>query len=432
MKALNLGIIGFGTVGAGVVDCILKNGELIAQRSGVRLVLAKVADLDITTDRGVKVPSGILTTDVNAVLDNPEIEVVVELVGGTGAAREFILRALAGGKAVVTANKALLAKYGPEIFAQAEAHGADLYYEASVAGGIPIIKALKEGLVANRIRELVGILNGTCNYILTKMESESASFERVLKEAQAAGYAEADPALDIDGIDTAHKASILASLAFGEWFTADRLYVEGIRGLALQDIQYAAVLGYRIKLLAVLKQQDGKVQMRVHPTLIPARSQLGTVGGVFNAIWVRGEPVGDTLYYGRGAGREATSSAVVADIVDVGLNRQFQARCRVPAFRAHKNPAEVLPMSEIETRYYLRLQAMDRPGVLATIAGILGGANISIASVTQKEVNRHIVPMVILTHKAREADMQAALMEIRGLNAEVPEPPVMLRIEDLA
>jgi homoserine dehydrogenase len=430
MRTLNVGIIGFGTVGAGVVDCLLQNGALIAQRSGVQPVPVRVADLDIATDRGVKVPPGLLTTDANAVLDDPAIDAVVELVGGTTVAKAFILRALAAGKAVVTANKALLAHHGAEIFAAAEASSADLYYEASVCGGIPIIKALREGLVGDRIREIVGILNGTCNYILTRMENEGATFDTVLKAAQKAGYAEADPGLDIDGIDTAHKATILASLAFGDWFQAEQVYTEGIRGLALQEIHYAAALGYRIKLLAVLKQQEGRVQMRVHPTLIPAKSLLGNVSGVFNSVWVRGEPVGDTLYYGRGAGRDPTASAVVADLVDVGLNQQFATRRRVSPFRMHREFADILPMSEVRTRYYLRLQAVDRPGVLALVAGILGRLNISIASVTQKEMERKVVPMVILTHAAREADMQAALAELRA-QPEIPEPPVLLRIEDL-
>jgi homoserine dehydrogenase len=431
MKRLQIGLIGFGTVGAGVVETLQQNGELIAARTGVKLVLAKIADVDITRDRGVKVAPELLTTDAGEILDDPAIDVVVELVGGTTIAKDFILRALKNGKAVVTANKALLAKCGAEVLAQAESSAADLYYEASVGGGIPIIKALREGLVGNRITGLVGILNGTCNYILTRMEKESATFETVLKAAQAAGYAELNPAFDVDGIDTAHKAAILASLAYGEWFSADHVYVEGIRCVTLQDIQYATNLGYRIKLLAILKHEGNQLQMRVHPTLIPERSLLGHVSGVFNAVWVRGEPVGDTLYYGRGAGREATASAVVADLVDVGLNHSFKSSRRVPAFRGHRGFDQLLPMSEVRTRYYLRLQVQNRPGVLALIAGILGRHAISIASVTQKEIVRKDVPLVILSHQAREADMQAALGEIRALG-EVTETPVLLRIEDLA
>lgn len=430
MKQLKVGIIGFGTVGAGVADCLQKNGALIAARTGVKPVLAAVADLDITTDRGVALKPGVLTTDAARVLDNPEIDVVVELIGGTTVAKDFILRALRQGKSVVTANKALLAKCGAELFAAAETHNADLFYEASVGGGIPIIKSLREGLAGDRIRAIVGILNGTCNYILTRMENESAPFDDVLKAAQAAGYAEANPALDIDGIDTAHKATILASLAFGEWFKVEQMYVEGIRGLSLQDIQYAAAFGYRIKLLAVIREAGDKVQLRVHPALIPTSSLLGHVNGVFNAIWVRGEPVGDTLYYGRGAGRDATASAVVADIVDVGLNLANAAKRRLAAFRRHPEGKEVLPVSEIRSRYYLRLQVKDRPGVLALIAGVFGESSISIASVTQKEAAGASVPLVILTHEAREADMQTSLTRLRGL-PEVVEKPVLLRIEDL-
>ena len=430
MKEINVGIIGFGTVGAGVVECLLRNGRLIGERTGVKPVLRRLADLDTTTDRGVDVPAGLLTADADDVLGDPAIDVVAELVGGTSVAKDFILRALRNGKPVVTANKALLATHGAEIFAAAEASSADVYYEASVAGGIPIIKAVREGLSANRVHEIVAILNGTCNYILTEMEERGAPLNAVLATAQEAGYAEADPALDIDGVDTAHKATILASLAYGEWFGMDPLHVEGIRGISLQDIQNVAALGYRIKLLAIIKQADSNVQMRVHPALIPTRSLMGHVDGVFNAIWLKGDPVGQTMYYGRGAGREATSSAVVADIVDVGLNLAFGSHRRVPAFRAHRGYARIVPMSEVLTRYYLRLQVMDRPGVLALIAGALGSMGISIASVTQQEAEQESVPLVLLTHDALEADMQGALDRIRRLEEVVVEP-VLIRIEDM-
>ncbi len=338
-----------------------------------------MADLDITSDRGVVVPAGVLTQDAVGLIEDPSVDVVVELIGGTGVAKDFILRALAAGKPVVTANKALLAKHGEEIFSAAERSSADVYYEASVGGGIPCIKAMREGLVGNRIREIVGILNGTCNYILTRMEREGADFDAVLAAAQAAGYAEADPSLDVDGIDTAHKATILASLAYGEWFGMEPLHIEGIRRVSLQDIHYASELGYRIKLLAVIKERDGGVQMRVQPTLIPISSLLGHVGGVFNAVWVRGDTVGGTMYYGRGAGRDATASAVVADIVDVSLNLKFGSHRRVAAFRAHQGYDRVVPMSDVRTRYYIRLQALDQPGVMALVSGILGRHGISIA-----------------------------------------------------
>jgi homoserine dehydrogenase len=431
MKQVNVGVVGFGTVGAGVVECLLKNGELIAERTGVRPVVKRIADLDITSDRGVEVAPGVLTTNVADVLAADDIDVVVELVGGTTIAKTFVLQALANGKPVVTANKALLAHHGEEIFAAAEASGADVYYEASVAGGIPVIKALREGLVGNRIEEIVGILNGTCNYILTRMVKEGLAFETVLKAAQEAGYAEAEPSLDIDGVDTAHKATILASLAYGEWFGMEPMHVEGVRGMALKDIQYAESLGYKIKLLAVIKQKDDKVQMRVHPALVSNESLLGHVDGVFNAVWIKGDTVDGTLYYGRGAGREATASAVVADIVDVGLNLKRSSTRRISAFRAHRGYERLMPMSEIESRYYLRLQVRNNSGVMAAISGALGRANISIASVSQKENAQESVPVVLLTYTAKEGDMQSAMAELRQL-PDMLEEPVLIRIEDLA
>ncbi|MBT3374511.1 MAG: homoserine dehydrogenase [Lentisphaerae bacterium] len=431
MKTVNIGVIGFGTVGAGVVECVLQNGDLIAERSGLRPVIATIADLDITTDRGISLPDDVtLTTDASSLLNDPAIDVVVELVGGTTIAKDFVLQALANGKPVVTANKALLAHHGAEIFQAAQGSSSDVYYEASVGGGIPVIKAMREGLVGNRIVEIVGILNGTCNYILTRMEREKADFNDVLAAAQEAGYAETDPSFDVDGIDTAHKATILASLAYGEWFGMDPVHVEGIRNVTLQDIEYATNLGYRIKLLAIIKQEDANVEMRVHPALIPTSSLLGHVSGVFNAVWVEGDTVGGTMYYGRGAGREATASAVVADVMDVGLNLKFGSHHRVPAFRPHCAYSAIVPMADVATRYYLRLQVKDQPGVLALISGVLGQANISIASVTQQETSQASVPMIILTHQARESDLQAALDRMRELE-EVVEPPVVIRIEDL-
>ena len=308
VKEIKVGIIGFGTVGAGVAANILANSDVIASRTGVKLVLAKVADLDITTDRGVRIPEGVLTTDAAEAIR--EADIVVELVGGTTVAKKFILDSIRAGKPVVTANKALLALHGEEIFAAAEAAGVDVYYEASVAGGIPIIKALREGLVSNRIHRLYGIMNGTCNYILTRMENEGADFSTVLADAQKLGYAEANPSLDIDGFDTAHKTAILAALAFGEWFGLDPVNVEGIRDLELADLRYAEELGYRIKLLAVIKESDGDVQMSVRPTLIPRNTLLANISDVFNGVLVEGDTVGQTLFYGRGAGRNATASAV--------------------------------------------------------------------------------------------------------------------------
>ena len=430
MQEFNIGIVGFGTVGAGVVECILKNGELIGSRAGVRPVIKRVADLDITTDRGISLSESVLTTDPAHVLDAPDIDVVIELIGGTTVAKDFILRALSNGKPVVTANKALLAEHGAEIFAAAKASKADVFYEASVAGGIPIIKAVREGLAGNRIQEITGILNGTCNYILTQMEKHGADFNTVLAEAQTAGYAETPPDLDIDGIDTAHKATILASLAYGEWFGMAPVYVEGIRGIALQDIENAAELGYRIKLLAIIKQNAGNVEMRVHPALVPKRTMLANVDGVFNAVCVRGDTVGDTMYYGKGAGRAATASAVVADIIDVALNAKSGSTRRIPGFHPHEGYTSIVKMDDVKTRYYLRLQVEDHVGVLSAIADILGGLNISIASLSQKETGDSFVPVVILTHLAREADMRAAVEKFT-VSDIVDGAPIVLRIEDL-
>jgi homoserine dehydrogenase len=430
MKTVNIGIIGFGTVGAGVAEAILKNGSLIAKRVGFTPVLRKIADLDITTDRGVELPTGILTTDATAVADDPEIQIVVELVGGTTFAKDIILRALANGKSVVTANKALLATAGAELFAMAQAHGADIGFEASVGGGIPCIKALREGLAANQIKEILGILNGTCNYILTRMETERADFDDVLAAAQAAGYAEANPALDVDGHDTAHKAAVLASLAFGKWFKAEDVYVQGIRSVTINDIEHAARLGYRIKLLAIIKEIDRRIQLGVHPALVPVKSLLGNVNGVFNAVWINGDIVGNTMYYGRGAGRAATSSAVVADLVDIGLNLLNDCPRRLPAFPVFKQYDGLMGSADIVSRFYVRLQIADRPGVLAKVSGVLGKHGISLASVTQKEVDQPSVPMIILTHQAHEADIQNALAEIDLLD-DVFEKPVLFRIEDV-
>ena len=430
MQKLRIGIVGFGTVGAGVADGLIRNGDLISRRTGILPEVTKIADLDITTDRGVELPENVLTTDTADVLDSSEVDVVVELIGGDTTAKEVILRALSNGKPVVTANKALLAKHGEEIFAAAEKSNADIYYEASVGGGIPIIKVMREGLVANNFSEVVGILNGTCNFIFTEMEEKNTEFEEVLAQAQDAGYAEAEPSLDVDGYDTAHKATILASLAYGEWFGMDPVTIEGIRDVTLQDIKYAGQLGYRIKLLAVIKQDNDNVQLRVHPALVPAESLLGNVRGVYNAVWVSGDVIGDTMYYGQGAGRDATASAVIADIMDVGLNLKTGAKGRIPGFQAHSSSAQVVGESQIQTRYYLRLQARNKPGVLAEIAGVLGRYDISIASVTQQESSGETTPVVILSYKAREADVQQALQEIRDLDV-VSENPMMIRIEDL-
>ncbi len=429
MKELGIGIVGFGTVGAGVADCLIKNGEVIAKRTGVKPVIRKIADLDIVRDRGVKVPREVLTTDAMEAIET--CEVIVELVGGTTFAKTIILEALKRGKPVVTANKALLAKYGEELFAEAEKSGTDIFYEASVGGGIPIIKSLREGLVGNRINRIYGILNGTCNYILTRMERDQADFKEVLADAQKLGYAEANPSLDIDGFDTAHKATIAASLAYGNWFGMDPVYVEGITEISLDEIKLTNELGYKIKLLAIIKQDNGNVEIRVHPTLIPNQSMLAKVDDVFNAVMVNGDFVGDTMFYGRGAGRNATASAVVADITDVCLNLTAGSSRRIPGFVAGNLYNKVLPIDNVKSRYYLSRQVADEPGVLARITNILAAWNISISSVVQKErKGEENVSLVILTHLCEEKSMKAAISEINAL-AEVRNNVKFIRIEDL-
>lgn len=426
MKEVRVGIIGFGTVGSGVVRCILENGDRIAEHTGIRIVLQRIADIDIVRDRGVMLPRGILTTDALEMVAAKDIDVVIELVGGCGIAKKFILEALGNGKSVITANKALLAQCGEELFTAAEKNGVDLYYEASVGGGIPVIKSLREGLAANRISKIFGILNGTCNYILTRMERDQESFDTVLKEAQAAGYAEANPSFDIDGHDTAHKASILASLAFGHWYGSDKVHVEGIREVTLADIVSASELGYRIKLLAVIKQDSKSIELRVQPSLVLADSLLGNVNGVFNAVWVEGDYVGPTMFYGRGAGRDATASAVVADIIDIGRNMAFDTSVRVPGFRVHDAAKPTRPMEQIQSRYYVRIQASDRLGLLANITRVFSEEKVSIATISAKDPSR----IIILTNNTSESAVRTACQRLREM-PEVQASPFVLRVIDL-
>ena len=427
MKELKVGVVGFGTVGAGVVENLLRNREVIAKRTGIMLTLTCVADLDTTTDRGVKLPEGVLCNDASEAIKRCDI--IVELVGGTTFAKKLILDALNAGKSVVTANKALLALHGEELFAAAEKNGVDLYYEASVAGGIPIIKALREGLSANRINRIFGIMNGTCNYILTRMEREGVNFNDVLADAQRLGYAEADPSLDIDGFDTAHKTAILASLAYGKWFGIDNMTVEGIRDLELEDLNYALELGYRIKLLGVIKNVNGAVEMSVRPTLIPQETLLAGISDVFNGVMVEGDFVGQTLFYGRGAGRQATASAVVADIADVALNHAAGSVRRIPAFRQGELFESVTPQNECTSRYYLRLIVEDCPGVIASITKILADREISISSLIQHENQGENVSLVILTHPAMEKEIRSAMEELSKLSVSRAAVK-MLRIEE--
>lgn len=431
MKEIGIGLLGFGTVGAGVVECLQKNGEIIAGRIGVKPVLRKIADVDLDRDRGVTVDRAILSRDAAAVIADPQVSVVVELIGGTGVARTLMAQALKMGKPVVTANKALLAEHGKELYALAAEHKTGIWFEASVGGGIPIIRSLREGLVANRIKHIYGILNGTCNYILSSMDREQVTFEHALKAAQAAGYAEANPGLDIDGVDTAHKAVILATLAYGVPVPMSAVHVEGIRGISRIDSEYALGLGYRLKLLAVIKRENGELEVRVHPTLVPKEHMLASVSGVFNAIVVEGDPVGQTLYYGRGAGRSPTASAVISDVAEVCRLLATGAGRHLTAIRTDSEALKLKPMGEIEARYYLRLSLLDKPGVLGRVATVLGEHQVSIASLFQKEshAGRH-VPVVIVTARARESAFEEALKTLDAMT-DVGAKTVRLRIEDL-
>ncbi len=432
MRQVNLGIIGGGTVGGGVYQGVQRNGRLMASRLGIGLRVVAMAVRDLKKKRAVAIPRALLTTDWASVVNNPKVELVVELMGGTTTARKVVLAALRLGKPVVTANKALLSAHGEELFEAANHHGTNLYYEASVAGGIPIIKVLREGLIGNRITRLYGIVNGTCNYILTRMKLEGADFADVLADAQTLGYAEAEPSLDVDGHDAAHKIGILASLAHGFWVNPKQIFVEGIRGISAQDIAIASHLGYTIKLLGTVKQagKGARIQVSVYPTLVPNAHVLASVNGVFNAVYVRGDIVGDTLYYGRGAGQDATASAVLSDLADAALDLKCGTRSRIPAFVPHECAGAVAPMDEVICRHYLRLSVVDRPGTLAKIAAILAEAKIGISSVVQPE-NRDgdSVPLILMTHDATNAAMNGALARIAKLKV-VKAPPVMIRVEN--
>ncbi len=431
MKQIGVGILGFGTVGAGVAEGLLNNRELMANRLGVDIVLKKIADLDITTDRGIKVPEGVLTTDAQSVINDEEVRIVVETIGGTGIAKTFVLAALNAGKAVVTANKKLLAEYGKEIFETAKKNNVDIYFGASVGGGIPIIRVLREGLAGNQVQTIHGILNGTCNYILTRMENEGKPFDEILADAQKLGYAEADPSLDIDGFDTAHKACILAALAYGFQPTLDQVQVEGIRNLSGMDVKYAADFGYRIKLLAVVAKHEEEVEVGVHPTLVPFTHILASVNGVFNAAMVRGDMSDDTLYYGRGAGRLPTASTVVGDIGDIARNMahdETRYENAVPNYNEGK--IKLRASGEIVSRFYLRFMVTDKAGSLGTMASILGKFGVSISAATQKaveEAKEGFAPVVMLTHPAPAAAIDNALEEIKAAGI-LSEDPVKLRM----
>ena len=433
MKKIGIGLVGFGTIGVGVVRILQENREIIEDRLGESIVLKKIADIDITTDRGIKIDKGLLTTDVRELINDPEISILIELIGGYDTAREIVLEAISKKKHIVTANKALLAVHGTEIFREAHRENVDIGFEASVGGGIPIIRSIKEGLAANNIEVIFGILNGTSNYILSEMTSIGREFADVLKDAQSKGYAEADPTLDINGTDTAHKLSILLSLAYGIETGHEDIYVEGISSIIPLDIEFARELGYTIKLLAIAKEKGRRIEARVHPTLLPNDHLLSMVDGAYNAVFVNGDAAGSTMFYGKGAGMMPTGSAVMSDVLEICRNIMKGISRRVPSlsFQQEKiRDRKIKKISDITSRYYLRFSAVDRPGVLSTISGILGNLDISISSVIQR--GREIggaVPIFMLTHEAKESNIQKALEEIDNLPITL-DNTALIRIED--
>jgi len=434
MREIKVGLIGFGTVGSGVVKILQKNSRLIEKRMGARIVLRKIADIDLKTDRGLKLKPGLLTRRADEVIRDPEIDIVMELIGGIEPAKTFILKAIRNRKHIVTANKALLALHGDEIFREAHRFGVDVSFEASVGGGIPLIRSIKEGLVANRIQSIFGILNGTSNYILSKMTDDGRNFKEVLREAQEEGYAEADPTYDIEGIDAAHKLTILIRLAFGTSIQFKEIFIGGISEITPLDIQFSREFGYRIKLLAIAKIDQGKIEARVHPTMIPEGHLLSTVDGVFNAVYIKGDAVGATLFYGQGAGQMPTGSAVVGDLVELGRNLLIRATGRrVPLLSFQESAIEKIPlkkMDEVVMPFYMRFSALDRPGVLSRISGILGKNDISIAAVIQKgrQVNG-AVPIVMMIHEAKEENVHRALREIDRLGVILGKT-MFIRVEN--
>lgn len=439
MKPIQVGLLGIGTVGSGTFEVLQRNQAEIQRRAGRGIAITMVADLDVARAQSIVGPDVRVVNDARAVIANPEIDIVIELIGGYGIAKALVLEAIAAGKHVVTANKALLAVHGTEIFAAAHAKGVMVAFEAAVAGGIPIIKALREGLTANRIEWVAGIINGTTNFILSEMRDKGLDFDVVLKEAQRLGYAEADPTFDIGGVDAAHKATLMSAIAFGIPVQFDKAYVEGITELSGTDIRYAEQLGYRIKLLGITKRTAQGVELRVHPCLIPAKRLIANVEGAMNAVLVQGDAVGSTLYYGKGAGSEPTASAVIADLVDITRLHTADPLHRVPhlAFQPDAmSDLQVLPMSEVVTSYYLRLRVADEAGVLARVTGLLAEAGISIDAVLQREADQvggegaTSTDLIILTHSTREGEMNAVLADMQALPS-VLAPIVRIRKEEL-
>lgn len=433
MQSIKVGLLGFGTIGTGVVKIIQQNQELLANRLGANIELVRIADLDTTSDRGVELPPGLLTDDAQSLLNDPEIQVVIELIGGYEPARTFVLQAIRNGKHVVTANKALLAVHGDEIFRAAEDAGVDVMFEASVGGGIPLISAIKENLGANDFTAIYGILNGTCNYILTQMEEEGEDFADVLADAQELGFAEADPTFDVEGVDTAHKLALLVSLCFGTHVEFDKIYTEGISKVTSLDIEYASDFGYKLKLLAIGKRDGDKIEARVHPTMIPEDYPLASISGVFNSVRLVGDFSGPVMLSGYGAGMDATASAVMGDVLAIARDLQTECGTRAPALGCPQSQMaayEIKPMEQIVSSYYMRCTVKDQPGVLSQISGILGKFNISIESMVQP--HRHAVgavPIVFMTHEAKESDVVAALAEIDKLDV-IQEETLLIRIEN--
>jgi homoserine dehydrogenase len=432
-KNVKVAIVGFGTVGAGVAKILLQNAESIETKMGVRLELAKVVDIDTKSQRPVKLPDGILTDDLNALLDDKSIEIAVELIGGTGAAKDIQLKLLQAGKDVVTANKALLAEHGSELYEAAHKNGRCIAFEASCAGGIPIISALRTGLAANNIEAMYGIVNGTCNYILSNMASKGRDFETALKEAQQKGFAEADPTLDISGGDSAHKLVILASIAFGYEIKLEDVHVEGIDSIAADDLRYGSEMGYKLKLLAIGKRQDnGKVSLRVHPSFIAEDHELATVDGSFNAVSVLGSAVGQVMFYGRGAGMMPTASAVVADIIDVAIGNSARTFEQLNLRPRAKVESMIEKIENVVSRFYIRFMAKDQPGVFAQVGKILADNHVSISGVLQHEGRGadNTVPLVITTHPTQQAKVDACLVGLTNLDTVI-DKPVCIRIVDL-
>lgn len=443
MKPIQVGLLGIGTVGSGVFNVLQRNQDEISRRAGRGIEIAMVADLDVERAKSVVGSKVHVVNDARAVIANPDIDIVIELIGGYGVAKALVLEAIAAGKHVVTANKALLAVHGTEIFAAASAKGVMVAFEAAVAGGIPIIKALREGLTANRIQWIAGIINGTTNFILSEMRDKGLDFDVVLKEAQRLGYAEADPTFDIEGVDAAHKATIMSAIAFGIPVQFYKAYVEGITKLGAADIKYAEQLGYRIKLLGITKRAEKGIELRVHPSLVPSKRLIANVEGAMNAVVVQGDAVGTTLYYGKGAGSEPTASAVIADLVDIARLHTADPEHRVPhlAFQPHTltdamGALPVLPMSEVVTSYYLRLRVADQAGVLAKVTGLLAEAGVSIDAVLQREADEvggegsTQTDLIILTHDTREGTMDAVIAQMQALPT-VLAPITRIRKEEL-